>query len=270
MKTKENGGAFTLVELLVVVAIIAILLAILLPALNAAREKARQAKCIGNLNQQGAGLELWFNNAGKYPPPWLIQPLHTEPSLCGWPEALVLERGCTPENLESNREFLEVWGGYSPEHFTKAIDGFEVFTCPSDKPHPHRVNQERQESMALSPYEYSYAISGALSNEPVSWVPDDGKDYVDRDTSSQILASDGTWCWVLDFSANYVEDPKSIWDRPHWVSNCIGFFHANSRSATVVCRDGSVKSVMYGYIDTNEIFFWQRGEPLDYPWYGGP
>ena len=156
---------------------------------------------------------------------------------------------------------------YPPELFTKVIDGFEVFMCPSDRPHPHRLNRDRHESWGFVPYEYSYAISGALTNGPWWWIANYRKDYFDTDASSQILASDGTWCSVVDFSANYVEDANSIWDKPSWMSNSLGFFHTNCRSATVVCRDGSVKSVMYGYIDTNEIFFWQRGEPLDFPWW---
>jgi prepilin-type N-terminal cleavage/methylation domain-containing protein/prepilin-type processing-associated H-X9-DG protein len=46
---KRRG--FTLIELLVVIAIIAILAAILFPVFAQAREKARQASCVSNINQ---------------------------------------------------------------------------------------------------------------------------------------------------------------------------------------------------------------------------
>jgi prepilin-type N-terminal cleavage/methylation domain-containing protein/prepilin-type processing-associated H-X9-DG protein len=58
--------AFTLIELLIVIAIIAILMALLLPALARAKEKAKRTACLSNLRQWGLAIQMYSldNNNG--------------------------------------------------------------------------------------------------------------------------------------------------------------------------------------------------------------
>lgn len=59
---------FTLIELLVVIAVIAILAALLFPVFANARERARQAKCLGNLKQLGLAFQHYMDdNTGRMP-----------------------------------------------------------------------------------------------------------------------------------------------------------------------------------------------------------
>ena len=70
--------AFTLIELLAVIAIIAILVAMLLPSLHMSRRKAKRVVCMNNLRQQGVGIYGYaLDNKRKLPPPvspgnWVI------------------------------------------------------------------------------------------------------------------------------------------------------------------------------------------------------
>lgn len=73
--------AFTLIEVLVVVAIIAFLVSILLPSLQRARNMAKASVCLNNLKQIGSSMNFYEQESKGFLPPYrVLRPVNNNPN----------------------------------------------------------------------------------------------------------------------------------------------------------------------------------------------
>jgi prepilin-type N-terminal cleavage/methylation domain-containing protein len=69
MKTRTLfRHAFTLIEMLVVIAVIAILAALLLPALHTVKDSAKRTACLNNLSQINLGVRMYCDDSNDATP----------------------------------------------------------------------------------------------------------------------------------------------------------------------------------------------------------
>lgn len=68
MHHSSHKRGFTLIELLVVIAIIGILSSVIVASLTTARQKARDAKRVAEMDSISKALELYYIEANSYPP----------------------------------------------------------------------------------------------------------------------------------------------------------------------------------------------------------
>jgi prepilin-type N-terminal cleavage/methylation domain-containing protein len=66
--TTESDRAFTLVELLVVIAVIGVLAGLLLPALSAAKGNAKRTTCLNNLREVNQGTRMYYDDSNDASP----------------------------------------------------------------------------------------------------------------------------------------------------------------------------------------------------------
>ena len=129
--------AFTLLELIVVVAIVGLLAGLLLPVLGRSRARARDAYCLNNLRQLGLAVAAYAQDYGSHLP--VAERMPTTPADPAHP-------------LPRIRDLL---GSYVE---SKAL----VFQCPNDA-----GNYFGQEG---SSYEWNYTFNGTLIDRPGFWV----------------------------------------------------------------------------------------------------
>ena len=124
-------SAFTLVELLVVVAIIGVLVALLLPAVQAAREAARRTKCSNNLRQIMLAASQFEDAHKKLPPGGVWNPSGTSRGSIFIYLLPYLEQPALYSAIDFNKTAIDVTSGAPPLASTM----LPMLLCPSD-PHP--------------------------------------------------------------------------------------------------------------------------------------
>jgi|GEM_PF-4026196 len=156
MRERVFPAAFTMVELLVVVAILGILAALLLPLASRMTAKAREAKCVSNLRQLGIGILSYAGEKNNGRPPAYpdfvstgIPNAHTMPKLA-WPY------------------LIADYVGYNETNCSPAI-----FACPSGVVYK-RSPVGNQRGYAMNKYACDTLGKGTLALLVEVWNPNSG------------------------------------------------------------------------------------------------
>jgi prepilin-type N-terminal cleavage/methylation domain-containing protein len=153
---RARRGAFTLVELLVVITIIGILMSLLIPAVQSARESARRLQCANNIRNLGLALSNYHASFKIFPPSsvWkdytpkppklvsVVQPMINDPTLSENWVILILPQ-LEQQNLRASLDLTHPIAGKAPGSNTvlsqptpgniaaRAVS-IPIMLCPSD------------------------------------------------------------------------------------------------------------------------------------------
>jgi prepilin-type N-terminal cleavage/methylation domain-containing protein/prepilin-type processing-associated H-X9-DG protein len=149
--TRLARKAFTLIEVLVVLAVIGLLIALLLPAVQAAREAARRAQCSNNLKQFGIALSAYASSHEAFPA--MTGALGFSPHAMFLP---YLEQ----QPLYNSINLLASGLLDSSANDTAALTSLACFLCPSDVGDPpNGTNYAGNTGISLQKYGYNGIIS---------------------------------------------------------------------------------------------------------------
>jgi len=122
-QASSSRCAFTLVELLVVLAIIAIMVGLLLPAVQADREAARRVQCQNNLHQIGLALHNYHGAFRRFPPQRTRNGFH------GW--AIFTLPHIENQNVRDVYRMSYRWN--APQNVDAVYAMVPTFQCPSSR-----------------------------------------------------------------------------------------------------------------------------------------
>ena len=168
--------AFTLVELLVVIAIIGILVGLLLPAVQAAREAARRMQCGNNLKQIALACHNYESAFGRFPPSALVDLSVSSTGNNGsWGVHGRILPFLEQANLFEKVDLSIAWDGQD------VIDGLKipVYACPSD-PGGGEVRVFDDDRPALYPTTYGFNFGRWFVFDPSDATGGDGMFFPNR------------------------------------------------------------------------------------------
>jgi prepilin-type N-terminal cleavage/methylation domain-containing protein/prepilin-type processing-associated H-X9-DG protein len=167
--------AFTLVELLVVLAVVAILLGLLLPAVQKVRESAARLKCGNNLHQLGVACHNYHDTLRSLPPGYLAVAPYSDgetDTSPGWGWAAFLLPFLEQDNLRRQLDFTR------PVQDCAAVQTVvPLLLCPADVVPP--------EPFLLSDATFTPVCLAAPSSYAASCGPD----------ASDVADSTGAGCF---------------------------------------------------------------------------
>lgn len=216
LRVAKTRAAFTLVELLVVVAIIGVLIALLLPAVQAAREAARRSVCRNNEKQLGLALQAYHAAQRRFPPG---ARMHAQPGKksIGW-QVLVLpyqEQRPLYDEISPDNE------GGAVRHSTDRT--VPTYFCPSAEPPTDKASDIESANYV--------GVAGAGQQR---------EDWPLEEMACGIVATDGVLHLRSDVSAGDVTDgtsnslmvgERTIVDTTEWWTLGASWYRRNGSSA---------------------------------------
>ena len=132
-QVRPKDGAFTLMELLVVISIIAILAALLLPVLSQAKARATAIQCQGNLKQLQLAWHMYVNDHDDFIPGnnWWQEAGSNGMARCslnwttGWEDATLAD---DPDNTNADLFLNPKWASLG--EYTKSAG---IYYCPASR-----------------------------------------------------------------------------------------------------------------------------------------